>query len=159
MGPKTSLLGTQTLWGGVQDLPLVARGAFRLRRTVKTRVNYSLQSTLSEQIIIIKIPMVFVRAGCFIVSGLHQHSMMHTAARLMMRMQEEQAGYCPGYFSPTHPTIEALIIRIGFWGPLYYNYNKEPQNPILIIKAPTLLQSFRQLEPRYMDLWFHGPGP
>ena len=22
--------------------------------------------------------------------------------------------------------IEALIIGIGFWGPLYYNYNKEP---------------------------------
>ena len=22
--------------------------------------------------------------------------------------------------------IGALIIRIGFWGPLYYNYNKEP---------------------------------
>ena len=27
--------------------------------------------------------------------------------------------------------IVALIIRIGFWGPLYYNYNKEPtQNSI-----------------------------
>ena len=24
------------------------------------------------------------------------------------------------------PTIGALIIRIGFWGPLYYKYNKEP---------------------------------
>ena len=24
------------------------------------------------------------------------------------------------------PTLEALIIRIGFWGPLYYNLNKEP---------------------------------
>ena len=23
-------------------------------------------------------------------------------------------------------TIEASIIRIGFWDPLYYNYNKEP---------------------------------
>ena len=22
--------------------------------------------------------------------------------------------------------IGALIIRIGLWGPLYYNYNKEP---------------------------------
>ena len=34
-------------------------------------------------------------------------------------------------------TIGALIIRIGFWGILYYSYNKEPpQNPILIIKAP-----------------------
>ena len=24
----------------------------------------------------------------------------------------------------------ALVIRIGFWGPLYYNYNKEPHNSI-----------------------------
>ena len=34
----------------------------------------------------------------------------------------------------------ALIIRIGLWGPLYYNYNQEPpQNSILvIIKAPIL---------------------
>ena len=23
-------------------------------------------------------------------------------------------------------SIGALIIRIGFWGPVYYNYNKEP---------------------------------
>ena len=24
-----------------------------------------------------------------------------------------------------HPTVGALIIRIGFWGPLYYNYNQQ----------------------------------
>ena len=24
------------------------------------------------------------------------------------------------------PNVEALIIGIGFWGPLYYNCNKEP---------------------------------
>ena len=29
-----------------------------------------------------------------------------------------------------NPTITALIIRIAFWGPLYYNYNKEPLNGI-----------------------------
>ena len=27
-------------------------------------------------------------------------------------------------------TIGALIIRIGFWGILYYSYNKEPPNSI-----------------------------
>ena len=27
------------------------------------------------------------------------------------------------------------MIRIGFGDILYYNYNKEPQNPILVIKA------------------------
>ena len=36
-------------------------------------------------------------------------------------------------------SIEALIIRIGFWGPLYYKtLIRNPQNPILIIKASTL---------------------
>ena len=31
----------------------------------------------------------------------------------------------------------ALIIRTGFWGPLYYNYKKEPPKIILVnIKAP-----------------------
>ena len=24
-----------------------------------------------------------------------------------------------------NPNVGALIIRIGFWGPLYHNYNKE----------------------------------
>ena len=28
------------------------------------------------------------------------------------------------------PTIGALNIRIGFWGPSYSNYNKAPQNSI-----------------------------
>ena len=27
----------------------------------------------------------------------------------------------------THNDIGALIIRLGFWGILYYNYNKEPR--------------------------------
>ena len=29
---------------------------------------------------------------------------------------------------PLQPTIGALIIRIGFWGPFYYTYKKEPPN-------------------------------
>ena len=38
----------------------------------------------------------------------------------------------PGLMNPqvamaTISTIGALTIRIRFWGPLYYNYNKEPQ--------------------------------
>ena len=28
------------------------------------------------------------------------------------------------------PNVGALIIRIGFWGPICYNYNQEPQNNI-----------------------------
>ena len=37
------------------------------------------------------------------------------------------------------PHIGALIIATGFWGPLYYNYNKEPPKKLLvIIKAPIL---------------------
>ena len=35
--------------------------------------------------------------------------------------------------------IGALIIRIGFWGPFYYNYNQEPPTIVLVIlKAPIL---------------------
>ena len=29
--------------------------------------------------------------------------------------------------------IGALIIRVGFWGPLYHNYNKEPPKIVLVI--------------------------
>ena len=37
------------------------------------------------------------------------------------------------------PSIGALIITIGFWGSLYYNYNKEPPKIVLaIMKAPFL---------------------
>ena len=36
-------------------------------------------------------------------------------------------------------TIGALIFRIGFWGPLYYKYYKEPPKIVsAIIKAPIL---------------------
>ena len=41
-------------------------------------------------------------------------------------------------------SIGALIIRKGLWGGggrLYYIYNKEPQNPIRIIKASILVVS------------------
>ena len=43
---------------------------------------------------------------------------------------------CPQLSRLLHPG--ALIIRIGFGGIFYYSCNKEPQNPILSIKAPTL---------------------
>ena len=36
--------------------------------------------------------------------------------------------YCT--LSP-EPNIGALINRVGFWGPLDYNYNKEPQKIII----------------------------
>ena len=36
-----------------------------------------------------------------------------------------------GLWVDTAYNVGALIIRKGFWGPLYYNYNKEPpQNSI-----------------------------
>ena len=30
--------------------------------------------------------------------------------------------------------IGAVILRIGFWGPLYCNYNKDPQTVLVMIK-------------------------
>ena len=38
-------------------------------------------------------------------------------------------------------SIGALIIRIGVWGILLYNYNKEPPRPL--IEAPTRDTEFR----------------
>ena len=45
--------------------------------------------------------------------------------------------------------VEALIIRIGCWGPLYYNDNKEPQNGVGSYLGPhiTHLGAFGPLEP------------
>ena len=35
--------------------------------------------------------------------------------------------------------IGAFIIRIGFWGPFYYNYHKEPPKiALVILQAPKL---------------------
>ena len=31
---------------------------------------------------------------------------------------------------------------IGFWGPLYYNYNEEPQKIVLVIIEAPILRSF-----------------
>ena len=45
--------------------------------------------------------------------------------------------------------IGALEIRIGFWGPLYDNYNKEPLNKISVsnIKAPIVSHLSLNLRP------------
>ena len=42
-------------------------------------------------------------------------------------MHEHEAGNKDGNEETYMRNIGALIIRIGFWGPLYYKYNKEPQ--------------------------------
>ena len=52
----------------------------------------------------------------------------------------------PSSASPTELIIGALIFRIGFGWLLYYNYNKEPRNPIVILKAPTLLRFLDDLD-------------
>ena len=38
---------------------------------------------------------------------------------------------------PVH--IGALIIRIGFWRPLYYNYSKEPPKIVSVIMKPPVV--------------------
>ena len=35
----------------------------------------------------------------------------------------------------------ALIIRLGFWGPVYYTYNKEPPNKIVLVIIFALMVS------------------
>ena len=61
------------------------------------------------------------------------------------------------------PNIGALIIRIGFGGTFFYNHSKEPQNPILIIKAATLdhkTVAYVMEESMFVldDLWQAGVG-
>ena len=36
-------------------------------------------------------------------------------------------------FRAEQPNIGALIIRIGLWGPLYYNYIADPFKIVLVI--------------------------
>ena len=52
--------------------------------------------------------------------------------------------------------IGTLVIRIGFGAMLYYSCNTEPQNPILIIKAPTVPQ--QQINPSCKD-WVRNLDP
>ena len=40
---------------------------------------------------------------------------------------------CPPPPPPNEINTGALIIRIGFWGPLYDNYNKEPPPKIVLV--------------------------
>ena len=47
-------------------------------------------------------------------------------------------GFLKGIYSRVY-SIRALIIRIGFWGPLNYSYNKEPPEIVQVItQAPIL---------------------
>ena len=39
--------------------------------------------------------------------------------------------------------LGALVSRIGFWGPFYYNYNKDPQNSIDTYSSPCSSLAFR----------------
>ena len=47
-------------------------------------------------------------------------------------------GICFCYMGHARTSVGALITRIGFWGFLIIIMVNYPQNPILIIKAPTL---------------------
>ena len=40
---------------------------------------------------------------------------------------------------PGSSILQASTIRIGFWGPLYCNYNKEPPNPVIKLESTELL--------------------
>ena len=43
---------------------------------------------------------------------------------------------CPS--QPCGSNLGALLFRIGFWGPLYYNHNKEPPKPYSNYSGPYL---------------------
>ena len=50
------------------------------------------------------------------------------------RVYGKDAGLCTQ--KKHHRNIRALIIRIGFWGAVYYIYNKEPRNMVLVFFSP-----------------------
>ena len=42
-------------------------------------------------------------------------------------------GFASNLWFKLQLNIGAIILRIGFWGPLYFTQNKEPQNSIAIV--------------------------
>ena len=52
-----------------------------------------------------------------------------------------------------YPQTPLEVLESGF-GALYYNKNKEPQNPILVIKDPTLTST---LNPKPETPWTLNP--
>ena len=68
----------------------------------------------------------------------------------------KQGGHKPWWLGPMAwlCNIGALIIRRGFWGILYHNYTKEPQNgtgnplgPYIVMQKPAFLHRWNSLEP------------
>ena len=58
------------------------------------------------------------------------------------------------YLSRAQTNKAALIIRIGFWGPLYYNYNEEPPKNSIGNHSGPILQGLglRDKKPTYIGL-------
>ena len=48
----------------------------------------------------------------------------------VLQFKRPSKGLFKGSRQETLSSIGALLIGVGFWGPLCYTYNKEPQNSI-----------------------------
>ena len=57
--------------------------------------------------------------------------------------------------SSANYNIGALAIRIGFWGLLYYNYNKEPPEIVLVFFCAPLLRTSLRHSVRPNDIARH----
>ena len=58
--------------------------------------------------------------------GMGGHQTSYSVNRINKVTQHSSCANTPRVRPRWNPNIGALIIRTGFWGPLYYNYNKEP---------------------------------
>ena len=58
----------------------------------------------------------------------HRHAFKPGSPGAAKRGQGPGPGFVACAVAVSH-NIGALIIRIGFWGPVYYSYNKEPPGP------------------------------
>ena len=62
--------------------------------------------------------------GCFVGPAIGTRLKLDSKDGSMKN--ERLAGSIPATLTKQRPNIGALIIRIRFWGPLYYNFNQEP---------------------------------
>ena len=70
-------------------------------------------------------PPLFSRLGVRVLHGAGRKvAIVHERIGRVALRREGSATYS----MPCFANAGAFVIRIGFWGPLYYNYNNEPSN-------------------------------
>ena len=89
----------------------------------------------------------------------HRHAFKPGSPGAAKRGQGPSPGFVACAVAFSH-NIGALIIRIGFWGPVYYSYNKEPPGPYSNYCGPYIMWGGRCSSPYSCQaLCFRFPDP